>query len=379
MATRSFDVIVVGIGAMGAAACWQLAQRGVKVLGLEQFGIAHRLGSSGGISRMIRLAYYEHPDYVPLLRRAYELWEELEAASGQRVLFKTGGVYMGREDGEVAGGALAAARIHHLVHERLTRTELAERWPMFRLPDDFIGVWEPQAGFVLSEKSIALNAKLAMEAGAEIHAHETVREIRDEGAGVRVVTSKDQYLASRVVLCGGSWTSKLLSNLGVQLVVTRQPLGWVWPSQPEMFRLGDFGVWGMEAPDGSLHYGFPALPDYPGVKIARHGRGSVVPDPDRVSRDPTPADEAEIINVIENSLPAARGPLLAMKICMYTNSPDSHFIVDRLPGRERITVACGFSGHGFKFASVMGQVLAELAVDGTSSLSVGFLGLQRFK
>jgi sarcosine oxidase len=385
MADGVYDVIVVGVGAMGASACWRLARRGARVLGLEQFAIGHSLGSSGGHTRMIRLAYYEHPDYVPLLRRAYALWDELEAVSGERVLFRTGGVYMGRDGGEVVGGALSAARLHGLAHERLSRGEILARWPGFGLPEEFAGVYEPEAGFVLSEKAVGVFARVAMEAGAVVRGHEAVVEIRDEGSGVRVVTTKGEYVGGRVVVCGGAWSSKLLAGSAplrvaakrVELVVTRQVLGWVWPANPERFRLGVFPVWGMEAPDGSLSYGFPMLSDYPGLKAARHGRGQVV-DPDRVSREPTAADEAEVFGVVGRSLPGAVGPVVGMRICMYTNSPDGHFIVDRLPGRERVVVACGFSGHGFKFASVMGEVLADLALEGKSSLPVGFLGLGRF-
>ena len=377
MPDATYDVIVIGVGAMGASTCYQLARRGAKVLGLEQFAIGHSLGSSGGQTRMIRLAYYEHPDYVPLLRRAYALWEEMEAASGQRVLWKTGGIYMGREDKEVVGGTLAAAQLHGLAVERIPRAEVLKRWPVFALPEDYVGVWEPQAGFLLSEKAIGIHAKLAMQAGAHLHGHEAVKEIAEDGAGVRVVSSKGTYLASRVVVCGGAWTSRLLNALGAQLVVTRQVLGWLWPAAPERFRLGTFPVWGMEAPDGSLSYGFPMLPDYPGVKVARHGRGSVV-DPDRVSREPTPDDEEEVVKVAQRSLPAAVGPVVGMRICMYTNSPDGHFVVDRLPGRERLIVACGFSGHGFKFASVMGELLADLAMHGRTPLPAGFLGFDRF-
>jgi sarcosine oxidase len=379
MANATFDVIVIGVGAMGASACWQLARRGVRVLGLEQFSIGHVLGSSGGQTRMIRLAYYEHPDYVPLLRRAYALWEEMERESGQRVLFKTGGIYMGPENGEVVGGTLTAARLHGLAVQRVSQAQVRSRWPQFRVPDEFVGVWEPEAGFLLSEKAIGVFARVALEAGAEIHGHEAATRIDSEGGGVRVITNKGSYSAGRVVVCGGAWTSKLVRELGVELVVTRQVLGWVWPAKnAERFRLGEFPVWGVEQADGSLAYGFPMLDDYPGLKAARHGRGRPV-DPDRVNREATADDEREVRELVGRWLPDGLGPTVAMRICMYTNSPDSHFILDRLPGRENVVIACGFSGHGFKFASVMGEALADLAVEGKTPLPVGFLGLSRFK
>ena len=358
---------------MGSAACMHLARRGTKVLGLEQFDIPHALGSSHGYSRMIRLAYYEHPDYVPLLRRAYELWDELEKASGQKLLHLTGGIYMGPPQGEVVSGALKAARLHGLAHEVMDRSAIAGKFPQFALPENFVGVWEPQAGFLLPEKVISVHCEQALRAGAELHGREKVLEWRDGW----VKSDKGEYRTKKIIFCGGAWSGKLLKDLGVELVVTRQPLGWVWPRRPELFELGKMPVWGIEAPDGSLSYGFPMMPDNPGLKIARHGRGRPT-DADLISREATAADEAEIQAVVDRHLPDGRGPTLAIRICMYTNSPDSHFIIDRLPGHENVTIACGFSGHGFKFASVIGQVLADLAVEGRTKLPVGFLGLKRF-
>ena len=351
-----------------------LAQRGAKVLGLEQFDIPHALGSSHGYSRMIRLAYYEHPDYVPLLRRAYQLWDELEKSSTVRLLHLTGGIYMGPPDGEVVSGALKAARMHGLAHELMDRAAIAKRFPQFSLPEDFAGVWEPQAGFLLPEKVISVHCEQALRAGAELHGREKVVEWGDGW----VKTDKGEYRAKKIIFCGGAWSGKLLSELGVELVVTRQPLGWVWPRRPELFEMGKMPVWGIEAPDGSLSYGFPMMADNPGLKIARHGRGTVT-DADFISRQATAADEEEIQTVVNRHLPEGRGPTLAIRICMYTNSPDSHFIIDQLPGRENVIVACGFSGHGFKFASVIGEVLADLGMEGKTGLPVGFLGLKRFK
>jgi sarcosine oxidase len=370
---NQFDAIVVGCGAMGSAACMQLAQRGAKVLGLEQFDIPHALGSSHGYSRMIRLAYYEHPDYVPLLRRAYALWDQLEKVSGQKLLYLTGGIYMGPPAGEVVSGALKAARMHGLEHELLERKAISQRFPQFSLPEDFVGVWEPQAGFLLPEKVISAHCEQALRAGAELHGREKVLQWRDGW----VKTDKGEYRARKIIFCGGAWSGKLLSELGVELAVTRQPLGWVWPSRPEMFELGKMPVWGIEAPDGSLSYGFPMMSDNPGLKIARHGRGKAT-DADLISRQATAADEEEIQAVVNRHLPDGRGPTLAIRICMYTNSPDSHFIIDELPGHSNVVIACGFSGHGFKFASVIGEVLADLALNGRTKLPVEFLKLSRF-
>src|SRR5688572_9923298 len=198
----TFDTIVLGVGSMGSAACFHLARRGVKVLGLEQFGIPHSLGSHHGDSRMIRLCYYEHPDYVPLLHRAYELWDELENHSAQRVIFRTGGIYMGPLESEFIGSTLRAANEHNLEHDRLTREDLRKRFPQFQVPDHFIGVWEPNAGFLLPEKVVAAHASRAMQYGAELHGHEPALEWSADAAGVKVRTARAEYSARHLVICG---------------------------------------------------------------------------------------------------------------------------------------------------------------------------------
>ena len=376
-----YDVIIIGLGAMGTAACHHLARRNARILGLDQFDIPHGRGSSHDHSRMIRLAYHEHPNYVPLLRRAYELWHELERASGQTLLHLTGGLYMGPPRGELVSGALSAAREHHLPHELLSRSQLAERFSQFTVPDDFVGVLEPNAGFLLPERVISAHAELAMRAGAELHGREEVIDWEADATGGTVRTRRGTYRADHLLFCGGAWSAQLLRDLGVELVVTRQALGWVWPKQPELFELGRFPVWAIGQPDGSLHYGFPMMGpsgDNPGLKIAHHARGAMA-DPRTVSREPMAGDEESFRWVLERYLPAADGPLLSLRTCLYTNSPDGHFIIDRHPKHANVTLACGFSGHGFKFASVMGEVLADLSLQGRTQWPVEFLRLDRFK
>jgi sarcosine oxidase len=322
---------------------------------------------------MIRMAYYEHPDYVPLLRRAYELWYELEEHSGQKLLYETGGIYMGRAGGEVVGGALQAARRHGIEHELLDGAQLSERYPQFKLPGDFVGLQEKRAGFLLPERVVAVQADRALRAGAELHGHERVIEW-DEG---RVRTERGEYRAKQLVFCGGPWSGKLLRDLGIELIVSRQIMGWVWPKAPEQFALGRFGVWGIENKDGSLSYGFPMIPGGAGMKLARHARGPAT-DPDAIDRSVRPADLEEIQQILRSHIPLADGPILSIRTCMYTNSPDSHFIIDRHPSHSNVLIACGFSGHGFKFASVVGEALADLATRGKTALPIGFLGLDRF-
>jgi sarcosine oxidase len=374
---NKFDVIVVGVGAMGASTCWELARRGVRVLGLEQFDIPHTRGSSHGFSRMIRMAYYEHPDYVPLLRRAYERWEQLEKATGQKLLYITGGLYMGWRESEVIAGSLAAAQQYQLAHELIEHADLKTRYPQFELPADHVGLLEPRAGFLVPERVISAYAEDALASGAEIHGQEAVQSWGPIANRMTVKTNRASYEADQLIFCGGAWTTRLVRDLGIDLVVTRQVMGWVWPKQPSLFEIGTLPVWAIDSPRGSIWYGFPITDEPPGFKIALHARGSVA-DPDQVNREISPDDEKTFRECLTGYIPRADGPVLSMRTCLYTNSPDSHFIIDRHPRLQRVLLACGFSGHGFKFASVVGEVLADYATRGKTDLPARFLGLSRF-
>ena len=373
-----YDVIVAGVGAMGAAACWQLARRGVRVLGLEQFDLPHARGSSHGYSRVTRTAYFEHADYVPLLRRAHALWAELERESGERILDLVGGLYLGPVDGPLVGGSLHAARQHGLPHELLDRGAVARRFPQFSVPDNWVGLLEPEAGFLRPELAISAFANGAMQRGAEIHGHEAVRSWQAHETHVSVTTSRGTYEAEKLIFSGGAWSGQLVRDLGVELVVTRQVLGWVWPRDWKAFQPEHLPVWMIDRLDGTVYYGFPLITHSPGLKLALHAPLQPT-DPDGVARDILPGDEESFRACLRQFIPGGDGPLLALRTCLYTNSPDGHFIVDRHPRHARVIVAAGFSGHGFKFASVMGEALADLATRERTELPIGFLGLKRFR
>jgi sarcosine oxidase len=372
----TYDAIVIGVGTMGSAACDALARRGQRVLGLEQFSIPHASGAHHGQSRMFRLAYYEHEDYVPLLRRAFDLWQDLERRSGVKLFHVTGALYAGSPDAELMPRSALAAAHHGLDHEILDSAAIQRRFPQFHLPPGFRALWEPCAGFVIPELAVGSMARLALESGATIRARERVVSWQRRADALEVTTEHATYVARRLVVTCGAWTSKLLRDLGIPLLVTRQVFGWVWPQSPERFALGVFPCWAVEAADGSIHYGFPMLPWHPGLKVARHLRAAPA-DPDHLDRAITADDQAHFRAALTH-LRDADGPTLSVATCTYTNSPDSHFIIDRLPSDPAVTLACGFSGHGFKFAPVIGEVLAELALDGASRLPSSFLGLARF-
>lgn len=370
------DVIVVGLGATGSAALYHLARRKIRVLGIERFEPGHDRGSSHGRTRIIRHGYFEHPSYVPLVRRAATMWRELEQQSGQSLMTVTGIAEIGKPDSTLIQGTLAASREHQLPHEVLSARDLMKRYPAFRIPQDFVAVLQPDGGFVQAEAGIHAHLQLATADGADIRTGEQVVAIEQTADGARVKTGHGIFEASQVIVSAGAWTQSLLPELAVPLDVTRQVLLWVQPSQPDLFRAGQFPVFMIESEDG-IHYGFP-LHDDDGLKIAKHHHAGEVVDPDTYDRMISAADETSILTPIHRFLPASDGPVLSSKTCIYTMTPDEDFLIDRLPGQDRIIVASPCSGHGFKFAPAIGEALADLALTGRTSFDLTRFRIDRF-
>jgi sarcosine oxidase len=374
-----YDAIVIGLGGMGSASAFHLARRGQRVLGLEQFDLLHELGSSHGLTRIIRLAYHEHPSYVPLLRRAYELWHELESVAGEPLLITTGSVEGGPEDGMTFRGALEAARLHDIPHEVLDAGEMRRRYPAYAGFDATTRVvFQADGGFLLAERTILAHVNGALAAGADLRFREGVRswEAVPEG-GVRVTTARATYEADRLVICAGPWARQLLPSLVELAVPERQVLAWLQPRRPELFGLERFPVFLVDVEEGS-YYGFP-VHDVPGFKFGwyHHFREPIDPDdPDRSAR---PDDEAALRAFAERYFPDGAGPTVMLKACIFTNSPDEHFIIDTLADAPQVSVAAGFSGHGYKFCSVIGEIMADLAVDGRTRHDISLFSLGRFR
>src|SRR5882757_8608069 len=325
-----FDVVVVGLGATGAAALHRLARRGVRALGIERLTPGHDQGSSHGESRIIRLGYFEHPSYVPLLRRSYELWRELEAEANAKLLHITGIVEIGPPDG----------------------------------------------GFIAAEPAIAAMLAQARVAGAEIQTSTAVHSVAPHGNGVRIETSTGEIDAGTAIVAAGPWLHKLMPDLPAPHRVTREVMGWFEPRNPVPFLAGPFPVFLLESPLGQ-HYGFP--PWRGGLlKIAKHHHCNETVDPDQVDRVVSAEDEALIRPFVSQYLPAAAGPGRSAKTCLYTMTPDRDFLIDRLPGAPNIVVASPCSGHGFKFAPVVGEILADLATGGGTGHDISRFRLGRF-
>jgi len=371
----AIDVVVVGLGAMGSAAVHHLARRGRRVVGIERFRPGHAYGSSHGATRIIRLGYYEHPAYVPLLRRAYALWRELEAQAGRPLLQTTGIAEIGPADGRLVAGTLAAARTHDLPHAVLAAPEFMRRFPAFRIPADCVGVVQPDGGVLAAEAAILAQLGLAQAAGGELRTGETVTAVEPRTGGVRVVTDRGMIEAGAAIVAAGAWVKKLLPDLAAPLRVTRQVMAWFAPRDARLCAPEKFPVFMIESARG-IHYGFPL--DATGVKFAKHHHADATVDPDACDRSVTADDEALIRPMLTECLPAANGRLLQAKVCLYTMTPDGDFLLDRLPGAPQIVVASPCSGHGFKFAPAVGEILADLATGGATSHDISRFRLARF-
>ena len=371
-----FDTIVVGVGGMGSATCYQLANRGQRVLGLEQFDIPHTQGSSHGYTRIIRLAYYEDPAYVPLLRRAYELWAEIESEAGEQLFHRTGSVDVGTETSQVFSGSLASCIEHQIPHEVLAGTELNRRFPGYQVPDDYRALYQPDGGFLLPERATIAFVEAAQRLGAVVHAREKVLEWEPVGEGVRVKTDRSVYEAGALVFTAGAWNGSLLPELVKLAVPERQVLAWLQPHQPELFTPERFPVFNMQV-DGERYYGFPVF-GVPGFKFGKYRHLYEQGPPESFDWEPNAADEAVLREYAAEMFPSGNGPTMSLKTCMFTNSPDDHFIIDLLPETPQVSVAAGFSGHGYKFASVIGEIMADLATERNTQHDIRLFRWDRF-
>jgi sarcosine oxidase len=368
-----FDVVVVGVGGMGSAALYHLARRGKRVLGLERFGLLHHQGSSHGLTRIIRLAYFEHPDYVPLLRRSYELWRALETEAGEQLLYVTGIVEGG--DG-IFEGTMRSCSEHDLSHEVLDGREVGERFPAYSLPAEMQFVFQADGGFVVPERCIVAHVAGALARGAVLRAHEQVLEWEEIEDGMRIRTDRGVVEAERVVFTAGAW-SQSVARLPTGLVRgVRQALAWFQPSRPELFTPERMPVFNIRI-DGEHFYGFPAH-GIPGFKLGRYDHFGAGGDPDEISREPTLADEEPLRTFAGRYFPEGAGPTVALETCLFEPSPDEHFLIDLHPECSRAVVAAGFSGHGYKFCSVVGEILADLAIGGATQHDITLFRLDRF-
>jgi len=374
----SYDVIILGTGGVGSAAAFQAARRGAKVLGLDRFPGGHDRGSSHGQTRIIRQAYFEHADYVPLLLRAYELWRELERVAGEDLLHMVGLLQVGPPEGVVVRGVLEAARLHDLNVESLSANDVPRAFPGFRVPEGSVGVFEPAAGYLKVERCVLGHLAAARLHGAELQFGSEVAGWEKAGGDVVVETEAgDKFRAKKLIVTAGPWAPQLLAELGIRFQVRRKHLYWYPTADATYEQSQGCPTFLYELPQG-VYYGFPQI-DALGVKVAEHSGGTVIGDPLNDARELDQADVDRVEAFLAGQMPYVTRQLRHRCVCFYTMSPDEHFIVDRSPRNEHVFFAAGLSGHGFKFTSVLGESLANLALEGATQLPIGFLSLDRFQ
>ena len=377
MVAERYDVIVAGAGGMGSASLYHLARRGVRVCAVERFGIAHDRGSSHGDTRIIRKAYMEHPDYVPLLHRAYALWEELAAEGAGELLARVGLLVAGDPNAEAMQGQAACYQAHDLPHEPLDAAALATRYPSLALPAEWSGFYDPLGGFLRVEEGVRRHVALARKHGAQLYAGEAMLSWRSEGQGVVVETERRSLCAARLVLATGAWAVPELRRLGVAAQVVRKVQLWYQGRGLAPYARGAFPCFFIA--DGEQYfYGFPAETPW-GLKVAEHNVShDPVADPLRLNRTLTADDQRAVLGVLARFFPALQPELSKYAACMYSLTPDKHFALDIHPECPAVVLGAGFSGHGFKFAPVVGEILAELALEGDTNHPIEFLRLSRF-
>ncbi|PSP34366.1 N-methyl-L-tryptophan oxidase [Halobacteriales archaeon QH_10_67_22] len=370
-----YDAIVVGVGGAGSATTYHLARRGFDVLGIERYDIPHAMGSSHGSTRIVRKAQHEDPAYVPLVERAYELWRALERETGRDLLHVTGSVHAGAPGTDVVADARRSCEAHDIDYEQLSAETVNERFPGYDLPTDFEALYQPAGGFLDVERCVTAHVEAAHAAGATVRGRERVLDWAETGDGVRVRTDKGRYAADELVLTAGSWTGELLPDLAEQAVPVRALMAWLQPERPEWFTPDRFPVFMIR--DGAEGgYGFPVY-DVPGFKFGRSSDPEEVVDPDTMNREPNAAEEQLCRRFAERFFPAGAGPTLALRTCLVSHSADEHFVLGRHPDYGAVTVGAGFTGHGFKFTSVLGEILADFATAGETDHDVAIHHIDR--
>ncbi|MDE0817610.1 MAG: N-methyl-L-tryptophan oxidase [Pirellulaceae bacterium] len=356
---QHFDCLVLGTGGVGSAALYHLAKQGKRVAGIDRFGVAHDRGSSHGQTRIIRQSYFEHPCYVPLVQRAFELWEELQAEHGRDLYYQTGILQAGSSGGELIQGVLASSAQHDLAIEHMDVTAARKRWPQFAFDDDMEVIFEQRAGFLLVEHAISAHIEKAQWAGAELFLGHTIGEVKTGGSVLEVITDKETFTADSVVVTAGAWAADLLPELNGQLRILKKPLHWYAADADLYSNRGGCPAFFFESETGG-YYGFPSI-DERGLKVARHSGGIEITNPLELDRSLDVQERGCVAGFLRKHLPQVSDQATDHTVCMYTVSADSYFIIDHAQADERIVYAAGLSGHGFKFASALGELLAKMA------------------
>lgn len=377
---KSFDVIVIGLGGVGSATVAHLAANGYRVLGIDQFSPPHNLGSSHGQTRVIRKAYFEHPDYVPMLLRSYELWKELESTVGQQLYFPVGLLQVGPIEGEVLSGVRRSATEHHLDVDQITFSEAQQRYPGIEGDQSWTAIIEHDAGYLLVERCVEAHLSWAERSGATLLREQPVLRWQSDGSGVSVTTDQTTFRASSLVIAAGPWADRTVQQYRLPLRVIRKHVYW-FKTESGFYQSEQFPCFFFDTADG-FFYGIPQFKvgdsQWSGLKVGRHTGGQPAHPADSPTHASDDQDRIAVEGFLRSCLPQVTFPMIQWQGCYYTMTPDQHFIVDRLPDAPQVTVIAGLSGHGFKFTSVLGEIAGRLSTGRSSSVEIGFLGLNRF-
>ena len=371
----TFDVVIIGAGAMGSAAAYHLSKTGKKILVLDQYAPPHNLGSSHGESRIIREAYFESPMYVPLVQQAYKLWDALEKESGKKLFLKTGGLMLGKKERRVFQGAAASARQYNVPYEYLDSTAIKKLFPVFKPSEDTVALFEQNAGILFPEECISTQLQLAKRNGVSFHFNETVERIQSKDGGVEIITAKAQYQANKVIVSAGAWMDELFPELHLPLSVKRQVLFWFKCTgrNAKGFLPGHCPVYIWEHEENKIFYGFPDLGD--GLKIAVHHGGRLT-TANTIDRDVSHEEINEVTDLM-NRFFDVEATFDRSAVCMYTNTPDENFIIDYHPSNRNIILVSACSGHGFKFSTAIGKILCDMIIEKPLSFDISVFNLQR--
>ncbi len=375
--TTDFDVIIIGLGAMGSSAALQLSRNNKKVLGIDRFAPPHTFGSSHGQTRIIREAYFEHPLYVPLVQRAYDLWFDMEKETGKELFLKTGGMMIGSPESELVKGAKTSADIHNLEYKLLDFAQIKLQFPAFNLSEEMVGIWEPRAGVLFPEKCIETFLELAGNSGAKLNFNETVLNFTADKNEVTVKTDKGIYKTEKLIISSGAWLNKLIPELKLPLYIERQVLFWFDTNNSKNFNLEKFPIFIWEYETDKIFYGFPDTGD--GLKVAFYHGGDKLFNADVINREICEKEIDSIKEVMMKYFPDASNKLLNSAVCMYTNTPDLHFLLDYHPEYKNVIIASPCSGHGFKFSPAIGEILKDMVISGKTSFQLKPFSIERFK
>ncbi|MEX0644121.1 MAG: N-methyl-L-tryptophan oxidase [Parvularculaceae bacterium] len=378
MTTTSLSCAVIGAGAAGSSAALHLARAGARVRLFEQFEFGHVRGSSHGPTRLLRIAYFEHPDYTPLMRRCVMMWRALESEAKTQLFAQTGVLQAGPPEGFLVSGVRRAAAVHDISLRSLTARDFESEFPWFRLKKGDEAIIESDAGYVLADKTLGAQARLAQSYGARLHAGEKALSWRGSAKGIHIKTQADDYVADRLVVAPGVWAPELLGPDVAPVAIKEMSLFWAGANDLRLTAARGFLPFAIETIEGRMFYGFPAI-DGDGVKLGDHLAGREITSPDARSGSPSEGDRSALIDFLRDYAPGVPTKIARQSTCLYELSPDEHFMIGRHPADARVSFAAGLSGHGFKFAPVIGEALAALAFDGELPADMRFLDAARLR